>query len=231
MSTSTAVGKAASADLPAMQAPSGMDGIDFSDLAMPRVYFLQGTSQLVKEGVAKEGQVVMASSSDDPSPTFLIEDHATDSFVAYIIGVEKKAGFYEPDGIRYTDDLTIDRSNPEHHDKWHIYDYTVAIPEHEGLLPVRMRMQRTAGKAAAKKINAIAFAAGGYGTPVPVVVTFGKKTGSRGHVYWAPQIGPASATPTGLAVATQIADRAAAMNAARRSENYAPEATVDQPDF
>ena len=182
---------AAEAALPSLYADGPTNGS--ADVEMPKVYVQADLSQLVKDRVTRPGDVILALSNDDVDPTWLIgEDPNTgevrESYRAYILAskrfVIRDVGGGTP--WEYLDDNY--QRQPDERDVWVGYNYLVAIPEANPLLPARQMFVKTAGTPVYKKINTYLEIAKINGSQDPVCVEFSvtKKRGrSSGQEYYA----------------------------------------------
>lgn len=154
------------------------------DITFPKIYLLSGLSTMVKEGIAKAGDVVRVLSHDDPNPTFLIggpEGHT--HYDAYVFGRTEVVAVYSDDGTEYMPPGTpLDRANPN---MWRGYRYLLAIPSVDPSMPARQQFIKTAGRATFQNLNYFLERARAEKSGIPHVrFTLGERTSQNGrHTY------------------------------------------------
>lgn len=156
-------------------------GISAADIEVQRIYVQADLSQLVKARITEPGDVVMALGADDVDPTWLIggPDKRT-SFDAFILARRRFVARTESGGdIEWLPD-DYQRA-PGEQDVWEGFNYLVAVPEVNDLLPARMMLWKTAGAPVAKRVNTYILQAEMRGTTDPLCVTFtvAEKIGQR----------------------------------------------------
>lgn len=221
------------ASLPAMTAPSNAayDAVGANDIMMPKIYLMQPLSEFVQSGLAKPGDMLFATGTDDKMPVHLIGgDDDADHFNAYVVTRKKFAATTAGGGMTFHPD---NKRDPNDSESWEGWFFDLAITEHETLVPVRWMLWRTAGTPAARTINTLIERAmfAGDADPVRIKVTVRQKTNRTGQKYYSPQVAIAEPDPSELEIAKVLQQRAIAIQAARGFENEPPAATVAQPSF
>ncbi len=187
----------ATTETPALPAlyDRGSGGITAADIEVQRIYVQADLSQLVKARVTEPGDVIMALGPDDADPTWLIGGpEGRKSFDAFILARKRFVARTESGGdIEWLpDDYT---RVPGEQDVWEGFNYLVAVPEVNDLLPARLMLWKTAGGPVAKRINTYILQAEMRGQTDPLCVTFGvqQKIGQKSkQQYYAlsPKLNP-----------------------------------------
>lgn len=211
----------------------GGDQVDMSDIIIPRIETVQGSSALAKDGIADEGDIVHRYGSEDVDPTFLVGGpDKIESFVGYVLLREKFAATTAGGGIEFHPTPERDENDP---DSWQGWFFYIALPEIDEYLPAKWMLWRTAGAPAARQINTMLQRAIATGNtdPLPIKVSVRVKHNKRGNAYMVPVISPATADPDHLRVAREIRNRSAAMVASTGRENAAPKGLPagEQPSY
>lgn len=212
---------------PVLAPMAGFEAVDMSDVQLPRIYLQAPLSNAVRDGVAKPGNVTLSAGSDDPAPTFLIDDDS-DSFIGYIIGREKFAATTSGGGLTFHPDKKRD---PNDSDSWEGWFFDIALPDHDPMVPARWMLWKTSGAPVARAINTLLERKFASGDPSPlcIKVTVGEKTSPRGHKYHVFKVAPVAGSPDDQEIVARLRATAQDLRARRGEENVAP--TVEQPSF
>ena len=203
---STAV-EQVSASVPDLVRTPALD-ITAEDVALPRIYVAQFTSQAVKDGLVKPGALYAASGSDDPDPQILAtpgnkDGVAEDKAITFhVLGLVKGWSHSEDGG-----DLQTWRfDDPDRHpDAWVTYTYSVALPEIDDQVPYRWLLTRSA-RNTARGINTVlvknAATAPSYGTAFAAFTAH--RSNAKGEWY-VPRVKPIEAKKENVEIAERLA--------------------------
>lgn len=214
--------------------PSLYESVDNSDRQLPSIYLLQGLSQAVQSGIGKSGEVIVGLGADDPDPEFLIGgDSGNDHFTAYILDRRRSYARFEQGGnMEWLDKDEYDAARAQgDRDVWVNHHYTIAVPDVDETVPMRLMLSRTAGLKASKALNFLIDKALAMGQiPVAkfsVTEATSKTTGSKYHML---MVTSAEGTPEGASAAlTQ--QQYFTGRAAREDAPVAIGGGSDQPDI
>ena len=191
--------------VPALRNTPALAGFDASDFAsaLPRLYKGEGQSAFVQDGLVPKGAIFVAAGKDDPAPEVI-----GDTVTVYVLDAWKDLQLQDADGElqRWT---FGDPEAPE--EARTAYHFTVAIPEVDADVPVKLTMAKTSAKTGQR----IAFrlfreASAGrpiYGAPFELSVLERKNTEKR-YQWFVWKEKQVEATPEGLAVAEALAPMA-----------------------
>lgn len=207
MATGKAVAETAPSAVPALaHRPALM--IESEDVALPRLYTGQFTSQAVKDQLVKPGCLYAATGPDDPDPTVYAESKGKDGVPqddgveVYILGMTKGWSYAEKgeelESWRYDDPS-------RHPDAWVTYQYTVAIPAFDIQVPHKWLLTKS-NKPTAKQINTVLVKNAETGPPwaTPFKVFTRYRSNTQGEWYVVQAV-PCEPTPEYSAVAEQLA--------------------------
>lgn len=223
----TALTPAEAPALPTMFGGLSADDIDMGDLMTPQVTLAQGNSDLIKNRVARDGDVVWHYGGANPT---LLIDEDNPSFTAYVVAAEKFAATTEDGRMVFHDDKRRDLDDPN---SWEGFFYYLAIPELDEYMPARLMLWKTAGKMPSKQLNTLLLNHAGSGNTEPLTVQFKlvPRTGRSGHAYKAFAVSPATPDPEDLAIAERVRVNAYKLIQSRAHENDGPaRPQIDQPD-
>lgn len=145
----------AKSSVPALVHRPAME-IDGGDVALPRLYIGQFTSDAVKSQLVAPGSIYTASGQDDPDPAVLAKGTAKggvdrDKGVrVHILGM-KKGKSYSDGGELELFDFNDPSAPPE---AWVTYNYTVCLPEVDEEVPFKWLLTKS-GARTAKAINMV----------------------------------------------------------------------------
>lgn len=194
--------------------------VSASDVMLPKLYLQQPLSNFVQDGIAKPGDLVMATGTDDAMPITLI-DEDQDHVYAYVVARKKFAATTSGGGLTFHPDNKRDLNDP---DSWEGWFFDLAVTEYEEMVPVRWMLWKTAGAPAARAINTLIERARASGDldPIRIKITVKQKSNRNGQKYYAPQIAVAPPDADELEKAKAIQRQALALMSARSTENEAP---------
>jgi hypothetical protein len=124
--------------------------IESGDVALPRIKLGQPNASIVQDGLVPAHSIYAVTGSDDPEPVVLHELGASDEVLFHVLAMRKSWSLSQ-DGELQTwawDDPTRDK------DAWVVYNFVLALPEHDADVPYKMLFTRT-GTPAAKQINTV----------------------------------------------------------------------------
>lgn len=224
------------AALPAMYQPgTAMPSFSMSDIVLPRLTLVSGNSQLLKQKVADDGDVVWTEGADDENPYFLIGGpEKKDSFVGYVVAVENFAATTTGGGMTFHPDKKRD---PDDSNSWEGFFYSISIPELDPMFPARLMLWKTAGRAPSKQLNTMWWKNIGTAQamnvpvpPMPVKFRLVDKVGFKSaQPYKQFTVGSTPGDPDDLKVAAIVMENASKLIAAQARENEGPAAVSAQP--
>lgn len=202
--------------------------MDVSDIQLPSAKLVYALSDAAKDGIAKEGDVILGFGNDDREPRFLIggPDKLTE-FRAYILGSDKTA-VTTKDGVMEWQDRR-DFDDPYSQDVWF---FQLALLDWEPEIPVRLMLWKAAGSPAAKLINTMLLrhAQNGNTDPLCVKFTVGERKSKSGpYTYKVWQVSSATPDPDEVEAAKRLQARLHSISRNRRVENDL--IGDDQPGF
>lgn len=130
--------------------------IDGGDVALPRLYIGQFTSDAVKQGLVKAGSIYAAQGQDDPDPVVLSVGNpktgvARDAGVTvHILGMRKGKSYSDGGELELFD--FNDPNAPA--EAWVTYNYTVCLPDFDKDVPYKWLLTKS-GARTAKAINMV----------------------------------------------------------------------------
>ncbi len=148
--------------LPA-QAYNPSQELTSEDIPTPRVKFAQGLSEVVTGGLVPYGAIYSVVGQGDPSPSVLAEPAKSAGEQGpgvrfYVFSVRKGYSFSNTqndlDNTRdgsYPDLSLVKNQDPR--EVYRTFDYTIALPDHDGMLPYKLMLYKKWGGQAAKRIN------------------------------------------------------------------------------
>ena len=133
------------------------------DIPVPRVKFAQGLSSVVTDGLVPYGAIYKTLGRDDPQPEILVDPAKANGETGegvrfYVYSVKKGYSFKNAAGDldntrdgTYPDLSLVKNNDPK--EVYRTFDFTIAIPEHDQMLPHKLMLYRRWGASAAKRIN------------------------------------------------------------------------------
>lgn len=221
--------------LPALYDNAGLVDLDQSDLAVRRIYLIQGNSRLrnIVDG-AKLGDVYIGTSAEDPSAERIGGVDAP--FTAYVLAVSKGVVHIDKENAGRLTFLTgqpdaEDRLSARERDIWRSYHYVVKI---EGIdEPVSLMLTGFSGRATALDVNTLISKRmkSGLGHVTPIL--FKPQLKSNGTNTWTTlKAYTTDGDRDELAEATALAAEGLDRMRYRAAENEAPEiVATDDPTF
>jgi hypothetical protein len=183
-------------------APTPAVEVTAEDVALPRLYLGQFSSEHVQEGRVPAGAVFTATGQEDPDPVVLWEQGGDDKPVVHILGMRKGKSITEGGEL-----VLFAYDDPEAPaDAWVTYNYVVAIPQENDAFPYKWLLSRT-GKPTAQQINAKLVAAQNDGVEVHKVafeVWCDERKNDKGK-FFVPKIRPVEADEASTEVAARLA--------------------------
>lgn len=135
--------------LPALVNTPALD-IGSEDVALPRLYLGQFSSQAVKDQLIKPGAIYSASGQEDPEPVTLSD--GSEPVVFHVLGLTKRKSYVDPDTKELTSFAFNDPDAPEK--SYVTYNYILALPEVETDVPFKFLLKKT-GANVARQINTV----------------------------------------------------------------------------
>lgn len=153
MASNKAVAPIEAPSVPAL-APTPATTITAEDIAVPRLYVANYMSEAFKRKRADFGDVFLADSPDDDSPTVLWSLGSDDAgILAHVLHLHKaKSWDMGVKGGPLTTWSFDDSDAPS--EAWTTYTYTLFLPEIDPDMPARMLLTRS-GTATARRINTV----------------------------------------------------------------------------
>jgi hypothetical protein len=149
MTDSTEVAETTGAGVPALVSTPAIE-IDAGDVALPRVYIGQYSSDQVVDKRVEFGDIFTALGQDDPAPNVVHNVDTEDGVLLHVLGLRKGKSLSQDGELEL---FAFDDPNapPE---AWVTYQYVVALPEVDQELPFKMLWTRSATPAA-KQVNLV----------------------------------------------------------------------------
>jgi hypothetical protein len=138
--------------LPALANTPSAAPLDSSDVAFPRLYKGEFMSSAVQENLVPSGCIFTASGKDDPEPEVLLEKATADDakgVLVHVLSASKNKSLQIQGGEFQTWAFNDPNAHP---DAKTGYQYTLALPEDQPGIPVRVTMAKTSS-GTAKRIN------------------------------------------------------------------------------
>lgn len=216
--TSTEVTEATKGSVPALIHQPALE-IEAEDVALPRMYLGQFTSDHVKDKSTDvaPGDIFTATGSEDPEPKVLWNGEG-DGVLFYVLGMRKGKSL-SVDGELET--WTFDDPDAPV-EAWTTYNYFLYLPEVDQDVPYKWLCTRSA-KPAAQQINTVLKRAEGKGPSWSIafrVVTAHRKKGQ--NEWFVPRVHQVEADEEQVAQAERLAEMLAGVSAEAQ-------ATGDEP--
>lgn len=125
--------------------------ITSDDIALPRIYLGQYSSDAVKERRVEPGAIFAGDGPEDPMPTILVEPGGKPGMLFYVLDMKKGKSYSEPGESLQLYDFN-DPSAPA--DAWVTYNYTIFVPEFDEDVPCKLLLTRS-GRPSALGMNRI----------------------------------------------------------------------------
>jgi hypothetical protein len=203
---STEVAVQGNRNLPALASTPALD-IGAEDVALPRLYIGQKSSDAVGEGLVQFGDIFIASGKDDPAPNIIAKKKSkdgndpSDGPVFHVLGMWRGKSV-TIEGQLYTYAYN-DPSAPDN--AWTTYNYTLAMPEIDTDVPVKYLLTRS-GAPAAKNMNMALMRNQARGPAYELAFRLGTRIGSNDKGQWySPSVVQVEANEEHVAVAANLA--------------------------
>lgn len=196
----TDIEPAGSGNLPALATTPALE-IGGADVALPRVYIGQSSSDQVQDGRVKFGDIFVALGQDDPEPVVVAEVDTDDELLFHVLGM-KRGKSVSHDGK--LDLYQYDDPNAPA-EAWVTYNYVVALPEVDENMPFKMLWTRSQTPAA-KQLNLVLAKNGSRGPAW--INAFRVKTAFRSSEkgrWYVPIVRPVEADPANVEIAANLA--------------------------
>ncbi|MGZ6854892.1 MAG: hypothetical protein ACXVGC_12660 [Mycobacteriaceae bacterium] len=190
--------------VPDLIQPQAALDIDQNDVVLPRIKFGQPNATFVQDGNVPAHCLYATSGQDDPDPVILHELGDEEGVLVHVLGMFKSWSLSKDGELE-----TWAFNDPDRHpDAWVVYNYVLALPEHDPDVPYKMLFTKTASPAA-KQINTVLArrAASGPSFMTAFRITTDKREKQLGNstVRWTvPRVRSVDATQDGVDISASL---------------------------
>lgn len=194
-------------NLPAL-APTPALEIGADDVALPRLYLGQTSSDFFKDGLVPAGCIFTAAGKDDPEPNVIVEGEGKPP----VVSLDNGPRFYVL-GMRRGKSITIDGelftyayNDPDvPAEAWTTYNYALAMPGVDPDVPVKFLLTKS-GQGTARAINTVLKRNEAKGPPWEIAFQLGTREQSNKKGKWFTAIvRHVEADPAEVEIATNLA--------------------------
>lgn len=196
----TDVATTEAAGLPAPYQPTM--SFDSSDVQLPRIRIAHSSTPYVVDNLVPNGALYAASGQDDPDPVLLTDaGEDADGIIVYVLGLKKGKSLSDGDGELQRWDF----DDPDAPAEARVtYDYWLAVPDHDEMVPYRMLFKST-GTPAAKQMNTVLAKEAGRQPQHHVAFQIKTKPRQKDKYRWhSPVVRRVEATEAGKQVADEL---------------------------